>query len=91
MALNMLDSIHTQQITSSIHDLSREVRGLRGEVSRLREKLGPQPEWLLFTIPAAMIVLAVALVIIAAARKDRTPHPGTARMEAQSALPEKPS
>jgi len=88
----MLDSYQAQRIASSIEQLSREVSSLRYEVSRHREKLGPQPEWLLFIIPAGAMVLLVALLIIEAARKDRTkPSSESPRIEAHPELPEKSS
>jgi hypothetical protein len=85
----MLDSYHAQRIASSIDELSREVGRLRDEVSRHREKLGPQPEWLLFMIPAGCIVLVFVLLIVGVARKDRTPSRESPRIEAQPELPEK--
>jgi hypothetical protein len=90
VVLNMLDSYQAQRIASSIEQLSREVGNLRDEVSRHREKLGPQPEWLLFMIPTAALVLLVALLIIDAAKKDRPPSSESPRIEAQK-LPEKSS
>jgi hypothetical protein len=91
MAPNMLDSYHAQRIASSIESLSREVGRLRDEVSGVRAKLGPQPEWLFFMFPAALIVLSVGLLIVAAAKKDQTPDSGSPQIESQPELPEKSS
>jgi hypothetical protein len=89
MAPNMLNSFDSQQIANSINELSREVGRVHHEVSRLRDKLGPQPEWLLFMIPAASFALLVAFLIVDYAKKDRTPRSERPRIEAQSELPEK--
>lgn len=87
----MLDTYEARRIASSIEQLSREVSNLRDEVSRHREKLGPQPEWLLFMFPAGLIVLLIGLLIVGAAREDRTPSSESPRIEAQPELPEKSS
>ena len=75
----------------SIDELARQVHSLQYEVSRLREKLGPQPEWMLFIGFSAFMILAVGLILVAATKKAREPSPESPRIEAQSALPEKSS
>jgi hypothetical protein len=91
MAPNMFDSSDAYRISSSIDSLSREVGRLRDEVSGVRAKLGPQPEWLFFMFPAAVIVLTVGLLIVAAAKKDQTPSSKNPQIEAQAEFPEKSS
>jgi hypothetical protein len=91
MAQNMLDSFHARQIVSSINELSREVGRLRDEVSRHREKLGPQPEWLIILGPAAVVAMLITLLIIDAVKEDRAPSTERPRIEMHPELPEKSS
>jgi hypothetical protein len=85
----MHDSIDTSRIVNALDRLTSEVRSLHYEVARHREKLGPQPEWLLFSIPASLFVLLVVILITAPDTKGRAPNGERPRVEAQVELPDK--